>query len=274
MGVNGLYIYESKTVNLVKRTPEADSMLAPNPGAVVESLKRARRLHGFSMSLVGIYLLIIFLGLTEVPFPWAKDVKITSDRFVLLSMPISIGLLSIVNSFMNDALSGSRYLYDSLSAMTVGKFPWSLSKYASRGRITIVLSFFIRLIMALHPVAYLWYLSTVFFDGEERGIFSLLKSGERITIDSVSSVGSISFFIVCLIPLLLLSFWTFLISQKFQKPILFNPEADEDEGKEWRDSGRTDVLAQLMIEKGIITQEEFFTRLKQVQAEYQRKQND
>jgi hypothetical protein len=35
-----------------------------------------------------------------------------------------------------------------------------------------------------------------------------------------------------------------------------------------------DALAQLMIEKGFITQDEFFTKLKQVQAEYQRKQKD
>ena len=36
---------------------------------------------------------------------------------------------------------------------------------------------------------------------------------------------------------------------------------------------QVDALAQLLIEKGIITQDEFFTRLKQVQAEYQGKQN-
>ena len=36
---------------------------------------------------------------------------------------------------------------------------------------------------------------------------------------------------------------------------------------------QTDALAQLLIEKGLITQDEFFTRLKQVQAEYQSKQN-
>ncbi len=36
---------------------------------------------------------------------------------------------------------------------------------------------------------------------------------------------------------------------------------------------QVDALAQLMIEKGFITQDEFFTKLKQVQAEYQSKQN-
>ncbi len=36
---------------------------------------------------------------------------------------------------------------------------------------------------------------------------------------------------------------------------------------------QTDALAQLLIEKGIITQDEFFTKLKQVQAEYQSKQD-
>lgn len=34
-----------------------------------------------------------------------------------------------------------------------------------------------------------------------------------------------------------------------------------------------DSLTQLLIEKGIITNEEFFTKLKQVQTEYQKKDN-
>lgn len=34
-----------------------------------------------------------------------------------------------------------------------------------------------------------------------------------------------------------------------------------------------DSLTQLLIEKGIITNEEFFAKLKQVQAEYQKKDN-
>jgi mannitol/fructose-specific phosphotransferase system IIA component (Ntr-type) len=34
---------------------------------------------------------------------------------------------------------------------------------------------------------------------------------------------------------------------------------------------QTDALAQLLIEKGFITQDEFFTKLIQVQAEYQSK---
>ena len=32
-----------------------------------------------------------------------------------------------------------------------------------------------------------------------------------------------------------------------------------------------DALCQLLIEKGVITQEEFFTKLKQVQAEYEKR---
>lgn len=37
---------------------------------------------------------------------------------------------------------------------------------------------------------------------------------------------------------------------------------------------QVDTLAQLLIEKGIITKEEFFDRLKQVHIEYQNKGND
>lgn len=34
-----------------------------------------------------------------------------------------------------------------------------------------------------------------------------------------------------------------------------------------------DSMTQLLMEKGIITNEEFFTKMKQVQAEYQKKDN-
>ena len=34
-----------------------------------------------------------------------------------------------------------------------------------------------------------------------------------------------------------------------------------------------DAISQLLIEKGIITEEEFFSKLKQVQAEYQSKRS-
>ena len=36
---------------------------------------------------------------------------------------------------------------------------------------------------------------------------------------------------------------------------------------------QVDALAQLLIEKGIITEQEFFAKLKQVQMEYQAKRN-
>ena len=35
-----------------------------------------------------------------------------------------------------------------------------------------------------------------------------------------------------------------------------------------------DAVAQLLIEKGIITEEELFTKLKQVQADYERRRAD
>ena len=37
---------------------------------------------------------------------------------------------------------------------------------------------------------------------------------------------------------------------------------------------QVDALAQLLIEKGIITEQEYFTKLKQVQAEYQSKKGN
>ncbi|MBA7495526.1 hypothetical protein ES702_06113 [subsurface metagenome] len=39
-------------------------------------------------------------------------------------------------------------------------------------------------------------------------------------------------------------------------------------------SMQVDAIAQLLIEKGIITDEDFFVKLKQVQMEYQRRKNN
>jgi len=42
----------------------------------------------------------------------------------------------------------------------------------------------------------------------------------------------------------------------------------------WANIYTSDALVQILIEKGIITEQEFFTKLKQVQADYQAKGRD
>ena len=204
IGINGIWAEHKDSAALMTLRPPGNSMLGNNPEAVIESLKRARRLHGLSLSLVGIFLLIILLGLTEIPFPYAKDVKISPNKFVLLAMPISIGLLSLVISFMGDALKGARYLSGRQSVMLVGNFPWTLSKYSGNEPFNKIQSLITRIVMIFHPLAYIYYLSFILSENVKWGKIS------------------ITIFIISLILLSYLSLWIFIISQRFQKPILFD----------------------------------------------------
>ena len=87
-------------------------MLGSNPNAVIESLKRARRLHGSSMALIGFVLLIAILGISKPIKFLNTNLEINPNRFGLLAMPMAVGLLTLAASFMSDALKGARYLHD------------------------------------------------------------------------------------------------------------------------------------------------------------------
>ena len=193
-GVNGFYCDETKSTALMSLDPPGNSMQGSNPDAVLESLKRARRLHGQSMAFAGIMLLIAVLGLKQIKFT-SVDLgqDLTPDKFGLLAMSISIGLLSLVVSFMVDALKGARYLQDRNSAMTIGNFPWVLSKFAGKGWSKIQ-SLLTRAIVSFHPLAYIYYL----FRWEDFAI--------NITI----------FYVALMVPLLGFSAWILLFPNVFK----------------------------------------------------------
>jgi hypothetical protein len=202
LGVNGFWCRETDSAALMTLTPPGNSMQGSNPEAVVESLKRARRLHGHSLALVGIVLLIAVLKLPKIPFPYS-DITVDTVRFGLLAMPMSIGILSLVTSFLADALKGARYLNDRQSAMTVGNFPWVLSKFAGSGRTNKIQSLITRLVMSFHPLVYLYYLGKW-------------------------EVTNVVVFYILLALLLITSGWTFVLSQRFQRPILFDRRTEEE----------------------------------------------
>lgn len=210
VGVNGIWaeseITDSAALMVLK--PPGNSMQGANPDAVIESLKRARKLHGISMSLVGIILLIALSVSKEIQFPYAKDFRISVDIFGILAMFMSIGLLSLIASFMNDALKGAQYLQDRQSAMRVGNFPWSLSKFTGRGRISKLQSLATRLLMCFHPLVYFYFL----------GDWNIAES-KLLNVNVLYFLG---------IVLLFFSGWTFLISERFQKPILFDRRTEEE----------------------------------------------
>jgi len=245
-GVNGIWSEGTDSAALMQLTPPGNSMQGPNPEAVIENLKRSRRLHGFSLSLVGIVLLIQVLGLKEVEFLWLKGLKLSPERFAWLALPISIGLLSLVNTFMTSALTGAQYINDRLSATSVGNFPWALSRYAGgikkrkfpwalsryaggikkRKAVLSMVSFFLiksqsfitRFIMSFHPLAYIY-----FFWNQPLGTPSELFNPGK----SPAMVFSPLIFYSLAGLAIIFSAWTFYLSHRFQRPILFDRQTEE-----------------------------------------------
>lgn len=202
-GVNGIWCRETDSAALMTLFPPGNSMQGTNSDAIIESLKHARRLHGGSLSLVGIVLLMVILGLKTVPI---KDMNeyLTPANFGLLAMLMSIGFIALTNAFMKDALSCAQYIQDRNSAQIVGNFPWILSRYAGGDWGNRLQSLLIRIIIAFHPTVYIYYY--------------WLRKGDI----------PIVFFLVCSLLLVFMSIWTFRISQKFQKPILFDTMTEKD----------------------------------------------
>jgi hypothetical protein len=104
---------------------------------------------------------------------------------------------------MSDALKGARYLQDRSSAMSVGNFPWSLSKYAGENKVSQFLSFITRMVMSFHPITYNFIL----------GLWQVFNP--------------IVFYVLSIITLAL-SGWILFISEQFQKPILFDRKTEEE----------------------------------------------
>lgn len=204
-GINGLYCKETDSAALMSMIPPGDSMLGASHISALESLKRARRIHGSSLALVGIVVLIIILNLKELTY---QSYKITPSMFGFLAMILSLALMSLVKSFMSDALRGARYLHDRDSAMTVGNFPWAMSKYARINFITKMESLIFRFIMSFHSMVYIYF-------------------WDRWTDWGNWGLPNNVIFISLLILLFVVSTWTFIISQKFQKPILFDRKTEE-----------------------------------------------
>ncbi len=157
IGVNGIWSRDTDTAALMTLTPPGNSMLAANPNAVIDSLKHARRLHSLSFGLAVLALGILFLKPEgDIAVPVLEGLKVSPAQFTLLALIVSACVLTLVKSFMGNAHDGARYLHDPQSAMTVGTFSWALSRYTGDQLDKKIQSFLTRLVMAFHPVVYIF----------------------------------------------------------------------------------------------------------------------
>jgi Pentapeptide repeats (8 copies) len=202
-GVNGFYSEKTDSAALMTLTPPGDSMKGANASAVVESLKQACKLHIFSMTLTALVPYIAVVQPEKIKLPLI-DAEISKHHFGLFAMAISVGLLTLVALFMSDARRGARWLHSRDDAMTVGQFPWPLSRFSGKDWPSKLLSSLTRFVMAFHPLVYLFFL------------FGNKWPYPRWV------------FIASFVILVFLSGWVFFISQRFQRPILFDRKTEEE----------------------------------------------
>ena len=197
-GMNGIYSYSTDSAALSVQSPRGDSMLGPSAEAVVESLSRARFFHSVSVFLGIILLAFLILSppaLLSSPSPTTEP---PVERFALFAMILTAGTLSFSKAFLEDALDGTRCVKDRKSAMIVGRFPWILTRFTGRRWDKRVLSFISRSCLAFHPAIYL-----------------IVPNSHLMWYDW--ALGAV---------IAVFSVWIFLLSQKFQRPILFDSKSE------------------------------------------------
>ena len=197
-GVNGIYSNSTDSAALIVLSSRGDSMLGPNADAVVQSLTRARRYHGFSLGLALLALAVLIMSPPEAALLDFGNYKTPFERFALFALIFTAGTLSFVKAFLEDGLDGTRCLRDRESAMAVGRFPWIVTRFTGPRWDKRILSLLSRFCLAFHPVVYLF-----------------------IPRETISWYDWVLAAIITVF-----STWIFILSQKFQRPILFDSKTE------------------------------------------------
>lgn len=203
-------------------TPPGNSMQGSNADAIVESLKHARKLHNISLGFAGVALLIAVLKPVSIKIPFFSDFSSEPTHYAVLAIFCSIGILILTESFIRAALEGAQYINDRDSAMKVGHFPWTISKY-DKGKWGKWQSMIMRLILCFHPLVY----PALYFSVLPNPLSALFPAGAGW----LFYLGN-GFVVLAFFGLLALCGRIFWLSQQFQKPILFDPETERNRKSE------------------------------------------
>lgn len=200
-GINGYWNAETDSAALFSESPPGNSMKGPNIDAVLESLKRARKYFGFSFLLSLGAILLWYLKQESTSIPLFNDFVLTTGQYLNIGMVSSLGLLILSKLFLDDSFEGMKYLEERKSAMAVGSFPWALTKFVGKKPDQIIISLISRLVLCLHPLAYLFL-----FD-----------------------YSQVNFLLIgLLIILTTIGIWILFFTDKFQQPILFDQKTEEE----------------------------------------------
>jgi hypothetical protein len=216
IGVNGFYSVYTDSAALMQLAPPGNSMQGTNADVIVESLKHARKLHNISLSFSAVALLVVILRPKVIKLPLFPDFSSDATHFAVLAILCSIGVLTFTESFIRAAIDGAQYIRDRDSAMKVGHFPWTISKY-DRDRWGKRQSLIMRIILCFHPLVYpVLYLMLL-----SNPISELFPSG----VGWLFYLGNV-FAVFAYFALLALCVRIFWLSQQFQKAILSDPQTE------------------------------------------------
>lgn len=204
-GINGIWNEDTDSAALYSYSPPGNSMKGPNVEAVLESLRRARKYFGYSFYLSLGGALLVYLKQESATIPFFKEYQISIEQYLQIASVFSLGLIVLSKSFIDDAFEGIKYLEDRYSAMSVGSFPWALTKFAGDKFEQVIISMSSRVLLCLHPVLYLFL-----FNYSE---FNLVS-------------------VIFVILALSTGIWVLSFSFNFQKPILFDSKTERKKSKE------------------------------------------
>lgn len=191
--LNGFYSEKTNSSALYSPFPPVGSMLGGGGDVIIESLKRARRYYGYSITFAVIAFLIWFTEMPALRMP-NVNLELSLAHYRQIALFSTVVLLYLTGTFLKDALYSAKYIQSAESAAKVSNFPWIISRFAGGIKGEDSRSIFVRIAYIMHPITYI-----LLYDWP----------GYPMLLDD-------SFGILIIIT----SAWIFLLSQKFQVPIL------------------------------------------------------
>ena len=220
-GVNGIYSKDSDSAALMEHKPTGDSMVGTNISTIIDNLKQARKYQTVSFSLAFLFAVVRLIpnndkGQSAQTDPCRKveqqnikvpflSQEIPIDNLVPFSILVSVVMLFLTVLILHKVYESVQFINRREDAMAIGQFPWPLTSYA-RERLDVGLSFLIRLVMCFHPLIY-WSKFSRDLSGPTKWSNLIVIVGGML----LTSIGAALFY----------------TSQKFQRPVLFDPTQEK-----------------------------------------------
>lgn len=247
-GVNGVMLPRDQSVAFLSQEDRADDMLGASLDATLSNLRRSRNLMGFVLLLVGTGLAHYFnlLELGEKNQVGLLNIKIGLLNFAPLAILLATLLMYQITTFTDRALKLARKLRTREDVTRVANFPWVFNIYVpfaertyTRQRdilpkywwkkesfnaigqnVSGAMALLGRFSLAFSPFLLLLPYGSYEYTAEE-----WLDPGSRLFL-MVPMIGLLTYFCLRL----------FLVGQKFQLPLLFDPNIEKEQKRKASDN--------------------------------------